>query len=181
MAEPSLDCPGVVTLVGECVATGVAEHVRVRLQLGSRGARCPFNHPGKAGRRERRSPFAYKHTRRGFALALKPAQGPELVAAQGVGAESAVLGATVRLRMIPRGPGDRGDVWNPDDRAMSRQSPRSLWRMLPPLAQNTSATPISEPPATTPDATGKVNSLASFGLRLSITSATRAPRKNKSP
>jgi hypothetical protein len=47
--------------------------------------------------------------------------------------------------------------------------------MLPPLAQNTSATPISEPPATTPDATGKVNSLASFGLRLSIRSATRAP------
>ena len=28
--------------------------------------------------------------------------------------------------------------------------------MLPPLAQNTSTTPISEPPATTPDATGKV-------------------------
>ena len=53
--------------------------------------------------------------------------------------------------------------------------------MPPPLAQNTSATPISEPPATTPDATGKVNSLASFGLRLSIRSATRAPRKNKSP
>ena len=36
--------------------------------------------------------------------------------------------------------------------------------MLPPLAQNTSTTPISEPPATTPDATGKVNSSASFGL-----------------
>ena len=35
--------------------------------------------------------------------------------------------------------------------------------MLPPLAQNTSTTPISEPPATTPDATGKVNSSASFG------------------
>ena len=39
--------------------------------------------------------------------------------------------------------------------------------MLPPLAQNTSTTPISEPPATTPDATGKVNSSASFGFRLS--------------
>src|SRR5206468_12697076 len=53
--------------------------------------------------------------------------------------------------------------------------------MLPPLAQNTSTTPISEPPATTPDATGKMNSSASFGFRLSSTSATRAPRKNKSP
>jgi hypothetical protein len=65
--------------------------------------------------------------------------------------------------------------------SVSRQPPKSLWRMLPPLAQNTSVTPISEPPATTPDATGKVNSLASDGLRLSIRSATRAPRKNKSP
>src|SRR5215510_16612836 len=53
--------------------------------------------------------------------------------------------------------------------------------MLPPLAQNTSTTPISEPPATTPDATGKVNSSASLGFRLSSRSATRAPRKNKSP
>jgi hypothetical protein len=65
--------------------------------------------------------------------------------------------------------------------SVSRQPPKSLLRMLPPLAQNTSVTPISEPPATTPDATGKVNSLASVGLRLSIRSATRAPRKNKSP
>src|ERR1700722_10442277 len=63
----------------------------------------------------------------------------------------------------------------------SRQSLKSLLRMAPPLAQNTSATPISEPPAITPDATGKVNSSASFGSRLSITSATSAPRKNKSP
>ena len=48
--------------------------------------------------------------------------------------------------------------------------------MLPPLAQNTSTTPISEPPATTPDATGKVNSSASFGFRLSTRSATRDHR-----
>src|SRR5262249_2598999 len=43
-----------------------------------------------------------------------------------------------------------------ETRARSRQPPRSLSRMLPPLAQNTSTTPISEPPATTPEATGKV-------------------------
>ena len=42
--------------------------------------------------------------------------------------------------------------------------------MLPPLAQNTSTTPISEPPATTPDATGNVNCSASFGFRLSSSS-----------
>jgi hypothetical protein len=67
------------------------------------------------------------------------------------------------------------------DGPVSRQPPKSLSRMLPPLAQNTNATPISEPPATTPDATGKVNSSATFGLRRSSRSATRAPRKNKSP
>src|SRR6516164_6199269 len=63
----------------------------------------------------------------------------------------------------------------------ARQPPRSLSRMLPPLAQNTSTTPISEPPATTPAATGKVNSSASFGFSLSSRSAMRAPKKNKSP
>src|SRR5947209_4666203 len=52
--------------------------------------------------------------------------------------------------------------------------------MAPPLAQNTSTTPISEPPATTPDATGNVNCAASFGFRLSSRSAMSAPRKNKS-
>ena len=64
---------------------------------------------------------------------------------------------------------------------VSRQPPNSLPRMLPPLAQNTSATPISEPPAMMPDATGKVSSSASLGVRRSTMSAMRAPRKNKSP
>jgi hypothetical protein len=38
-------------LVGERVAAGVAEHVRVRLQLKAGGTRCPLDHPGEAGRR----------------------------------------------------------------------------------------------------------------------------------
>jgi hypothetical protein len=33
MAEPCLDCPGVVALIGVGVATGVTEHVRMRLEL----------------------------------------------------------------------------------------------------------------------------------------------------
>jgi hypothetical protein len=37
------------------VSTGVAEHVRVRLEVE---ARRPFNHPGKAGRGERGFPLA---------------------------------------------------------------------------------------------------------------------------
>ena len=76
---------------------------------------------------------------------------------------------------------ERGGGGADEGRAVSRQPPRSLLRMPPPLAQNTSTTPISEPPATTPDATGKVSSLASFGCRLSSKSAISAPRKNKSP
>jgi hypothetical protein len=51
--------------------------------------------------------------------------------------------------------------------------------MPPPLAQTTSATPISEPPATTPDATGKVNSSASVGLRLSIRRQQGRPGRTK--
>jgi hypothetical protein len=74
-----------------------------------------------------------------------------------------------------------GSARRHEDRAAPRQPPRSLLTMLPPLAQTTSTTPISEPPATTPDATGKVKSSASFGFRFSRRSATKAPRKNKSP
>ena len=91
MAEPSLDCPSVVALVGEGVAAGVAEHVRVRLQLEAGDDGSTLDHPGKAGRGERGSPLADEDKRRRLALALEPAQGPELVAAQGVGARGAVL------------------------------------------------------------------------------------------
>src|SRR5262249_2200213 len=72
---------------------------------------------------------------------------------------------------------DRGARWFG---RLASQPPSSLLRMLPPLAQNTSTTPIREPPATTPEATGKVNSSARCGFRLSSTSAIVAPRKNKS-
>jgi hypothetical protein len=89
--EPSLDGAGVVALIGERVPAGMAEHVRVRLKLKAGGTRCPLDHPGEAGGRERRSPLADKDKRRGLALPLEPAQGPELVAAQGVGARGAVL------------------------------------------------------------------------------------------
>jgi hypothetical protein len=94
MAEPSLDCPSVVPLVGEGVATGVAEHVRVRLQFEARRSSHPLDHPGKAGRGERRSPLADEDKRRRLAFPLEPAQGSELVAAQGMGARRAVLDPT---------------------------------------------------------------------------------------
>jgi hypothetical protein len=77
MAEPSLDCPSVVSLVGESVATGVAEHVRVRLQFEGRSDRRPLDHPGKSSRGKRGSPLADENKRRRLALALEPAQGPQ--------------------------------------------------------------------------------------------------------
>jgi hypothetical protein len=49
MAEPALDRPDVVALVGE----GVAQHVRVRLELQAGGGRGALDHRGQAGYRER--------------------------------------------------------------------------------------------------------------------------------
>jgi hypothetical protein len=83
MAEPSLNCPRVVALVGKGVAAGVAEHVRVCLQVEAGSGSRPLDHPGKAGRRERGSPLADEDKGRGLTLPLEPAQDSELVAAQG--------------------------------------------------------------------------------------------------
>jgi hypothetical protein len=44
MAEPSLNRSGVVALVGERVAAGVAQHVRVRLKIEAGGSSRP---PGR--------------------------------------------------------------------------------------------------------------------------------------
>jgi hypothetical protein len=43
-----LDCPRVVTLVGERIAAGMAKHMRVCLQLKAATCRCPFDQPTKA-------------------------------------------------------------------------------------------------------------------------------------
>jgi hypothetical protein len=69
--EPSLDSPGVMPLVGEGVAAGVTEHVRVRLELETGPDRDPLDHAGKAGRCERRAALAHGRC----AFALKPSQG----------------------------------------------------------------------------------------------------------
>jgi hypothetical protein len=91
MAEPSLDCPSVVAIVGQGVAAGVAQHVRVRLHFKAGGNRRPLDHAGKASGRERGSPLADEDKRRRLALPLEPAQGPEFAAAKRVGAGGAVL------------------------------------------------------------------------------------------
>jgi hypothetical protein len=61
MPQPTLDRPGIVPLVGECITAGVAKHVRMRLQLKTKTtARRALDHPGKARGRERRAALADK-------------------------------------------------------------------------------------------------------------------------
>jgi hypothetical protein len=83
MAEPCLDCPSVVPLVGEGVPAGMAEHGRMRLQVEAGTGGGTLDQPGEAPRDERGSPLADEDKRRGLAPALEPTEGPELVAAQG--------------------------------------------------------------------------------------------------
>jgi hypothetical protein len=73
MAEPALDRPGVVSLVGEGVTAGVAKHVRVA--LSSRPAQAAaLDHPGEAGRDERRAALADEDEGRGRIVRLGLAQ-----------------------------------------------------------------------------------------------------------
>ena len=73
------DRPGVVALIGEGVAAGVAEHVRMCLELEAGAGGGALDHPGKAGGRERGSALADEDEGRRRALPLEPAQGPHLV------------------------------------------------------------------------------------------------------
>jgi hypothetical protein len=52
VAEPSLDRPCAVALVGERVAAGVTEHVRMRLELEAGAGGGTLDHSGKGRRRE---------------------------------------------------------------------------------------------------------------------------------
>jgi hypothetical protein len=52
MTEPALNGPSVVALVGQGIAAGVAEHVRMCLELEAGAGGGALDHPGKAGGRE---------------------------------------------------------------------------------------------------------------------------------
>ena len=58
MTEPALDSLAVVALVGEGAAAGVAQHVGVGFQLQTSAGGGALDHPGEAGRGERRSALA---------------------------------------------------------------------------------------------------------------------------
>ena len=81
VAEVSLQRPGIVALVGQRKATGVAQHVRMsrKAQLGLDTS--ALHHARKACRRERRAPLAGEYERRlGILLPLQLAQGPHFIA-----------------------------------------------------------------------------------------------------
>jgi hypothetical protein len=72
VAEVGLQRPGIDAVVGELEAAGVAQHVRVHLELEAGGFGGTREHAGKAGSRERSAALAHKHEWRtlGFALSL---------------------------------------------------------------------------------------------------------------
>jgi hypothetical protein len=73
MVKPSLDRPGVVPLVGQRIAAGVAKHVRVSLQFQAETTSGgPLDHPSKARGREWRAALADEDEWRRRALALQP-------------------------------------------------------------------------------------------------------------
>jgi hypothetical protein len=98
-----------VTFVGERVAAGVAEHVRVRLQLKAGACRSPLDQPTKASRRERRpAPLTDEDVRRRpLGFTLQPAKGAHLIALKGMCARGAILDAAdvkvgaIEVHLIP--------------------------------------------------------------------------------
>jgi hypothetical protein len=83
---------GVVPIVGERKATGVPEHVRVRLKAELGLDTCALDHAGETGSRERRAPLGGEHEGRlGFLFALKPTHGSQFVPHDRMSAGSALL------------------------------------------------------------------------------------------
>jgi len=57
MAEIGLQCAGIDVLIGERVAAGMPDHVRVDLEADLRFVTGAREEPGEAGRRERATSF----------------------------------------------------------------------------------------------------------------------------
>ena len=89
--QPALDRPGVVPFVRKCVSAGVAQHVRVRLDLKVGAGRGALDHPCEARRGERRAALADEDKGRRRALALQPPESPHFVALDRVRARRAIL------------------------------------------------------------------------------------------
>jgi hypothetical protein len=92
VAEVSLQGSGVVPLVGERVAAGMAQHVRMGLKAKTRLAPSPLDHAGEACGAEWCSTFRSEDERRlRLLLALKAPQGTQFIAEYRVSARCAPL------------------------------------------------------------------------------------------
>ena len=62
VSEIMLDCAGVVAIVGELVAAGMAQHVRMNLEREAGLDAQPCDHPTEAADGECRAAFGHEHT-----------------------------------------------------------------------------------------------------------------------
>jgi len=81
VSKVSLKGTGIVALVGQGEAAGMAQHVRVRLEAELGGLAGTLDHAREPGRAEGRAALGCEHEGRlGLLLALELAQGAQLVA-----------------------------------------------------------------------------------------------------
>src|SRR5665213_225740 len=73
VSEIMLDCAGVAAIVGEFIAAGMAQHVRMNLEREAGLDAQPCNHPTKAADGERRTAFGQEHIARLWHFLLEPA------------------------------------------------------------------------------------------------------------
>src|ERR1035437_2017604 len=73
VSEIMLDCAGVVAIVGELVAAGMAQHVRMNLEREAGLDAQPCDHPTKAADGERRTTLGQEHVARLWRLVFEPA------------------------------------------------------------------------------------------------------------
>jgi len=93
VAQVRLKAPGIVPLVGQRKAAGMAQHMGMRLELEPGRFAGALDHAGEACGRKRSAALRRKDEGRfRFLLALKPAEGAHLVAADRVRAGRALLG-----------------------------------------------------------------------------------------
>src|SRR5664279_2849660 len=73
MPKVVLDCAGVASIVGEFIAAGMAQHVRMNLEREAGLDAQPCDHPTEAADGERRTTLGQEHIERLCRLVFEPA------------------------------------------------------------------------------------------------------------